>query len=380
MPAESFQVDVNPAVLSWARESAGYNLPEVAERCRIPENAIAGWESGRPQPTWSDLRKLAKLYRRPVASLLLAVPPEEAPTPTDYRTLPDAKKELSPDTRFAIRTARWLLRRARELEAQLGVEQPSQAAAVRLSDDPDDVARDLRRRVGVTVSEQTRWGSIGEALARWRAAVEAQRVFVFQFRAPVKELRGFSHVEEGCPAIALNQKDAISARIFTLFHEYTHLLIARPGMCLPEEGQFRESKPLEKFCNGVAGSVLIPRADFEPRLPPSPTDEAIAELAQHYRVSRYVVLGRMRTLGAVSTEAYRQITGRWETQRAGGPGPKRRQKGGPSRTTRCLNERGRLFVSVVLEAAKRDVIPASDATSYLGIRLKDYPALASKVK
>jgi hypothetical protein len=45
-----------------------------------------------------------------------------------------------------------------------------------------------------------------------------------------------------------------------------------------------------------------------------------------------------------------------------------------------LNRRGRSFVSVVIEAADREYITASDATSYLGVQLKDLRRLAKKVK
>ncbi len=380
MPAESFTVDVNPAVLRWARQSAGYSLPEVAERCGVSENAVAGWESGKPQPTWSELSRLAKVYKRPVSALLLADPPEETPPPTDYRTLPDAKKDLSPKTRLAIRTARWLVRRACELERQLGISNGFQMMRAALSDDPETVAREFRERLGVAVLEQTGWKSIRQALRQWRAAVEAQHVFVFQFRMPLAEVRGFSFVEEDRPSIVLNEADAVRARIFTLFHEYAHLLTARPGMCIPEEGPSEESKPVEIFCNRVAAAFLIPSADFRPRLPEVPTDEAIAELAMRYRVSRYVVLGRMRTLGAVSEQAYQQTRRRWEMQAGVAPGPSRQQKGGPTRAERCLEARGRRFVSVVLEATERGFIPTSDATRYLSIQVMDLSGLASKAK
>ena len=176
MPTGSFTVDVRPAVLSWARESAGYSVREVAQRFYINESAVAAWESGQRQPTWSDLRKLAKLYGRPVASLLLAAPPEEAPSPTDYRRLPDSRKRLSPKTRFAVRTVRWLLRRARELEQQLGVEERFQRGRVRLSDDPVELARELRRRFGVGIEQQTAWRSSGEALRRWPRSRNSARV------------------------------------------------------------------------------------------------------------------------------------------------------------------------------------------------------------
>jgi len=376
----SFSVDISPAVLQWARESAGYSVPDVAERCRIPENVVQGWEIGAPRPTWSALRKLAKLYRRPVESLLRAAPPQEPPPPTDYRTLPDAKNRFSPKTRFTIRTARWLARTGRELERQLGIERGLEMPRVRLADDPEDVAQVVRASLGVTIAQQSSWKTVGEALRQWRAATEAQRIFAFQFRMPIEELRGFSLLEEERPVIVLNQADGISARIFTLFHEYAHLASARPGVCIPEERLIGQSQQVETFCNRVAAAFLIPRSDFEQQMPNVPSDGAINRLTRRYWVSRYVVLGRMHTLGAVSRDTYQEITRRWERREVLAPAPMTAQRGGLSRTARCLSQRGPLFVSVVVEAARREYIPANDAIGYLGVRVKDLRRLVSKVK
>ena len=376
----SFPVDVNPAVLRWARESAGYGLPEVAERCNVSEHKLQAWESGKPRPTWPDLCRLAKLYKRPVTSLLLASPPDEVPPPADYRTLPEAKRRLSPTTRFAIRTARWLARTARLLEQQLGMEQRFQVPKARPTSDPEEIAQTSRQRMGVTIEEQIGWNSFQVALRRWRAAVEAENIFVFQIQMPLEEVRGFSLVEEESRVIVLNQADAVSARIFTLFHEYAHLLAAHPGVCIPEEGVPGLSQKVETFCNRFAAAFLVPRVALEPEMQQGASDDAINRLSGHYRVSRYVILGRMRALGAISQQEYQEITLRWQARAVYAPTAAPRRKGGPSRVARCLSQRGRLFASVVIEAAKREHIAANEATTFLGIRVNDLPRLESKVR
>jgi len=380
MAAKRFTVEVNPAVLRWARESGGYTSAQVADSIQVPEKSVVGWESGEPHPTWSELTKLARLYKRPVASLLLPDPPKEAPLPTDFRRLPDSNRGLSPKTRWVIRTARWLVRRGSELERDLGIERVFQGPRVSPSDYPEQAAQEFRARLGVEIEEQVAWRTVGMALRRWRGAVEAQHVFVFQFGMPIEEVRGFSLLEEHRPAIVLNQADAVAARVFTLFHELAHLVIGQPGVCMPDEAGTGESQQVETFCNRFAAALLIPRTDLEQRLPSSPADEEINHLARRYRVSRYVVLGRMHALGAISRGLYQRIVERWESRAETPVPPPAKRKGGQDRAARCLAERGRRFVSLVLEADRRDYLPASDATSYLGIDLRDLERLASKVK
>jgi len=376
----SFLVDVNPAVLGWARGSAGYSVPDAAKRLGVSEKTLEEWETGQLRPTWSGLCGLAKLYSRPLASLLLASPPQDAPGPADYRRLPDAKKELSPKARLVIRTARWLARTASELESQLGIDTLPGVPSISLSDDPERIAQDFRARLDIAITEQTSWTTYHQALRQWRARIEAQHVFVFQFRMPLKEVRGFSLIEQQRPVIVLNQADAVSARIFTLCHEYAHLVIANPGVCLPEHSLLAESHLVEAFCNHLAAALLIPRADLEQRLPSVARDKAIAQLARRYRVSRYVVLGRMYTLRAISRETYQQITRRWQTGEQPPPARATKHTGGPGRAERCLNQRGRLFVSLVMQAAKSEHIAANDATGYLGVHLNDLRKLALKVR
>jgi len=297
----AFSVDVNPAVLRWARESSGFSVPYIAERFGRSEKVVAGWESGRPQPTWTDLCRLAKLYRRPIASLLLPAPPDESPLPADYRTLPDGKKALSPRSRLVIRTVRWLSGRLRELREQLGRQSRFSRMGLRLSDDAEEVGRRVRERFGIAIDEQTRWQTANDALRAWRTATERQGIFVFQFRMPIDEIRGFSLLEEQTPIIVLNETDAVAARIFTLFHEYAHLGMAEPGVCLPEEGPGDAVGSIETFCNRFSAAFLVPSRDLEQNRPTAVRDRTIEDLVRRYRVSRYACWVECDRLGSYRT-------------------------------------------------------------------------------
>lgn len=378
MPAKSFVVDVNPAVLRWARESTGYDIATAAERSEVPEKELVAWETGHGRPKWTTVRRLARLYRRPVTALLLDSPPEEKPLPTDFRTAPHTRRRLSPETLFALRQAQWLVHEAAELEERMGVPSTFPAGSVHKSDDPEAVALEWRQRLGVTLEEQTNWQTSSHAVRSWRGALEAHRVFVFQFDMP-EEISGFSFLERGHPLIALNQIDAANRRIFTLFHEYCHLLLAKPGMCLPQEGAVADSRTLETFCNRFAAAFLVPRSDFQQHIPPGAVQNALEPLSRRYRVSREVVLARLRTMGAISARQYQEILPRLRRKETR-PTPRRRQRGGLPMAERVLNARGRLFTSLVLNAVKSEIITLNDATTYLGIKLKHLDIVASRVE
>ena len=93
---------VNPAILTWTRESAGLALGEAATRVGLrdtkhssAEDRLAALEAGQGEPTRATLLKMAKTYRRPLLTFYLAVPPPRADRGEDFRTLPEDQRAES---------------------------------------------------------------------------------------------------------------------------------------------------------------------------------------------------------------------------------------------------------------------------------------------
>lgn len=378
MPAKSFAIEVNPAVLRWARTSAGQSTASVAGHLGVHELTVDHWEAGRKSPDWNSLKKLAAYYHRPVATLLLPKPPDEASLPDFRKIAQSSQRDLSAPTLLAIRTARWLQARAVELRQELQLPRPS-LGKTRLSEDAEQTASSIRQSLGVTVSEQTEWRGAYEAYRRWRGATEEQGVFVFQFAFPREESQGFSLYDADCPVIVVNESDLPQARAFTLFHEYAHLLLRTPGICLPTITAAADEIEIERFCNRFAASVLIPlsvvrswRASYREGV----SERVLRELAQQYRVSKYVVLITFKTGGCLSDDAFARIYRGWQAQDAARPIRTRRPGGGgPSAAKKSARQRGKSFTSLVLEAARRGAVTTRDAAAYLGVKTKDISRL-----
>lgn len=105
-----------------------------------------------------------------------------------------------------------------------------------------------------------------EVFNRWVAAVEAKGVLVTQVPGiEITEMRGFSIGEEAFPTIALNARDSIRARTFSLLHEPTHVLLRRTALCDFGEASNRTSADValtERFCDATAAAALMPRSLF----------------------------------------------------------------------------------------------------------------------
>jgi hypothetical protein len=139
-------------------------------------------------------RKLAALYKRPLAVFFLSEPPVEAALPPDYRRGAGGDAgALSPAVRWRVRHLRDLRQAALDLAESDPDAFPPFPVHATLADDPSALAERLRQLLGVSVEELLGWRSTDKAWSHWRMAVEARSCLVFVLdRMPSTELDGFS--------------------------------------------------------------------------------------------------------------------------------------------------------------------------------------------
>ncbi len=70
---------VEPALLVWAREKAGFDVQVAAKKGRVSAEKLAAWEAGKARPTVKQARRLAHLYGRRLAFFYLSEPPRDFP-------------------------------------------------------------------------------------------------------------------------------------------------------------------------------------------------------------------------------------------------------------------------------------------------------------
>ena len=308
---------INPAILRWAREQSGYTLDLVAQRMGKSTDQIAEWEDGAAHPTWRQFERLARdLYRRPTALFFFPDPPDEPPAITEFRRQPaDVLGGLEPDTLYAVRLAR-----ARRLDleelAQYADSGDKDIVATlggkAHSGDAVSLASEARAYIGVSLDEQVAWSSVEVALDQWRDAIQDCGVWVFKRSFKQEDIAGFSLSSPKHPLIYLNNGQAKTRQIFTLFHELAHLLFGSGhlGRTDPEhyvELLHGEDRAIETACNAFAGEFLVPDQDFRRHAPPGlPNEETVASLAARYSVSREVILLDYRQRQWIDEQIYNE--------------------------------------------------------------------------
>lgn len=376
---------VEPALLVWARETIGFTAEEAAKKLGITLERLAEWESGETAPTIAKLRAMADVYKRPLAVFFLSEPPKDFQALSDFRRLPESEiGKLSPPLRLAIRRARFQQEAAVELR-EMTEEPMRDAPGLEVgTQNPESFGNAARELLGVPLTTQRNWGDEGTALNAWIEALEDLDVLVLHAqRVAVSEMRGFSISAAKAPVIVLNGADWPRARIFTLLHEFAHILLNDAGVCdLHDRRPDQATGDIEVFCNRAAAAILLPGESFDADargigVPSSGRweDNDLWALAQRYSVSQEVVLRRLFSLDLTTwdflrekQQEYRKV---YEEQRS----REGESTGGPSYYVMRIRDLGRSYIRTALEAYHRDEINASELAGYIEVKLNNLPKL-----
>lgn len=378
MSNRSLKISIQSSILKWARESSGEDIERVAKKLKVEIQEIKRWESQESLITISKLRNLAKIYKRPLAVFFLSKKPDEK-LPNDYRVLPENQDTpLSKVTKLAIRKIQHLQFIAMELSGLINQETKYKAVKIDASVGPEDLAEQMRSQINVTPKQQFGLKKDASALALWKKTIEDIGILVFQMSVPVEEIRGFSLIETNQPVITINIKDSIRARIFSLFHEYCHILLNDAGFCDLGEEYYSSGhiKTIEEYCNHFAGAFLVPKntllthplikkiEDYE-----EDSGEALKQVSNNFKVSQEVILRRLLMLKKISRQYYLDKRDQLKNDFK-----KIKSYKGKKRWLvpykKCVQERGAYFITMVFEARTQGLITIRDMVDYLGVKRK----------
>ena len=153
----SITVDVNPAVFTWLRESAGWSIEDVSKRLKTNEETVRAIEAGNRNPTMNQLRTLSLAYRRPIAAFFLSEPQKEKPRPKDFRMLPNRKNVFDKKTLLVLRKARRLQEIYGELSSNIHDQTKPAIENAMIQDSTRKLAEKYRSIFELTEEKQMRF-------------------------------------------------------------------------------------------------------------------------------------------------------------------------------------------------------------------------------
>ena len=220
---------INPEMLRWARERAGYSIEEVARRRRVPPERVKEWEAGKSFPTWKQLKQLAfKDYHRGTVFFLFKDPPEEKTVAERFHRLPaEMLADLHPDTLYAVRQARY---RQDDLVELLGSNGPGERFILRDlrgyadAGDSHQLEVAVREYLGVDLNDPEGFPDSAYTFEDFRSRVEDAGVWVFKRSFRQKDVTGLCLDDDVYPVIYVGNGQDKAREIFTLFNGLAHLL------------------------------------------------------------------------------------------------------------------------------------------------------------
>jgi Zn-dependent peptidase ImmA (M78 family)/transcriptional regulator with XRE-family HTH domain len=379
---------INREILKWARTTARISQEKVAKTISKTFKAerVKEWESpeGKESPSLAQLKKLARLYRRPIDVFSLPYIPKEFPRLKDFRS---NKDELDTAVVFMMREIQekqeWL---RNFYMKQKGSRLPF-AGKYNIKHDPAVVAADIRKTLGISLKEKP-----DKPLKYWITKAEEKRIFIalssnFHTRLKLDSdvFKGFVIADPFAPFIFLNSHDWDQGQLFTLVHELAHIWIGvsgisnDTGIITPEPGMH----PVEKFCNEVAVRALLPEDEVKTFIPEKGEVEIknIIKASRRFGIYNRSMVLRLKSLSLIDEQSgalLKSADDLWK-EFLEKEARKPKSSGGPNYYVMVLRRNSKSFANVVMDNYKRGKLPGDVASRLLNVREANFGKLETYV-
>ncbi len=359
--------NVNVAILRQCREQMALGLEEVKKRVR----AIEAIEAGEKSPTFKQLSILAEMYNVPRWIFIS----EQLPSEYNFVKSMPAFRQFVEQTGEAFSDPK-----VRSVVAQV---QQLRELVIELRKDMDEPIEPFllpklqNGSIGEIAKTIRSWLDIQDnpGFPEWKSRLERKDIFVFM----TDTYQGWSHIDREIfrglsmhypvlPVIIINNADAKKAQLFTLLHELGHLIRQEHAV----DSWSEQNKETEKWCDRLAGEVLMPTVPFLEKIGNDEMDnlQSVKKLARKFRVSPYACLVRLRNLQVINQDAYlsfeAQVKQEYENQqRKLSEGP-----GGPSRdrVREVLNQYGHIYTRTLFQAYSNKAISLHKLSKALNLK------------
>ncbi|MHA2620987.1 MAG: ImmA/IrrE family metallo-endopeptidase [bacterium JZ-2024 1] len=355
MEKKQKEIKLHPEVLKALREQSGYSVQEIAKKLKTCVDKIESVEEGKASFTLSQIKRLAEIYKRPLAAFFSSSILTSLPQILDFRI--NREKRLTHDVYLAKRRAQYLSEKIKELS-----ERRTQIPTFPEELNAKELAREFRKTLNIELIKHRKSDDI---LAQYKKVLEnALTILVIEYPLKADDVRAFSIYSE-LSSVVLNEDDKPSIKLFSLFHEICHLIRKTGGICSLGLEQLGQDE--ERYCNSFAAEFLVPSEDLRTEVEKyDPVDEeAINQLTELYGVSKQVMMIRLSQNGYIEERMYEEFKRKMEESVKQG-----KKLGRKNWDKVFFNRVGNLSLQEIRNAYNKQIISFYEATSILGLKTR----------
>lgn len=355
------RINVHSNMLLWAIERAG----DDAESIAVKGLDIQKWIDGERMPTLCQLKTFAKHFHVPLGYMFLQTPPHEPEPITMFRAGANVKSKLNVTDLVKLTTERqeWLSVYLRNN----GFSKIDFVGCCIDIDSAEIVSGKIREILKLPTNWAFAFSHVEEALNHLVAKMEDLGVMV-NFNSvvgynssrhiEVADCRGFALVDDYAPFIYVNSKDAKSAQVFTLIHEFAHVVVGYTAGI--GENDIDQTSAVERLCDRVAALLLVPENLLKEEY--TKVGENYEVLSKRFKVSRYVIARRLAEICLISRERMSRLYGVWKQE--------------PVSTTKSSDGGGNFYWTAIRRSGRTFLIHLSNAVAGMKIQPLDAYRLA----
>lgn len=301
---------VNGNIIRWAREFYNMSPEEAARSIGVSTEKYSAWESGAEFPTYAKLKKISDVFRKPSAVFFFSEPPNIPPIKGDLRTLPDTVVDgFSKNVMIQLEKAKAYQLNLMELYETSNCIFTNRAI---IPTETKQLCNFLRNIMVFPLSAQKGRKNTKVVFEIYREKFYELGIYVFKDSFKDNNVSGLCINDDLFPVILINNSMSFARQIFTLFHEFYHLVSNTSGAEIIRDDYYKyldgSQSVTEKNCDTFANEFLVPTDDFKIELSKKDIDDhRIAELSTLYSVSKEAIMYKLWTLKIITPKEYESL-------------------------------------------------------------------------
>lgn len=310
--AKTDRVKVKKEIYEWAIEESQKDLEEIENKFKNIED----WILQTSAPTFRQIQALANFLKVPLGYMFLDKPPETNIIESEFRTIdskiPDRSKNLQDVIYNMSRKQAWMS----EYRKDHGWDKVI-----------PDYFKNFRQENKIIFSKRAKqfieldefWyqeiKETREAFNYLREKMESKGIMVMQSgivgsnthrKLDIKEFRGFMLYDDLAPLIFINASDSQAGKIFSLVHEYIHLLFEEDDVFTNDD--LKSENITEKQINEITAEFLIPKDHIEKCW--ETNEEELVKIdraSKLFHVSKLALAIRLKELGLIGQSLIEKV-------------------------------------------------------------------------